>query len=151
MSKLITVEGNYSEIIHYKEEKPIWMQLIPNNKKAILVIKAKALVGFDLHKAKFEIDSNSKSIKILHLPKAEVISIEPDIQYYDLKDSALNRFKPEDYSKMQQEAMALIKQKVLEGDLPEKAIQQGKQHLALLSEFAKWNGWKVETNYKLEK
>jgi len=144
VSKLITVEGNYSEVIHYKDSKPMWLNLIPNHKKAIIIIKAKAMVGFDLSKAKFEVNIDTHSIHISKLPEAEIISVEPEIEYYDLKDSALNRFTPEDYTKLQKKGVELIKQKVIEGELPKLAIERGKDHLKLITEIVKANGWKVE-------
>jgi hypothetical protein len=144
VSKLITVEGNYSEVIHYNESRPKWLSLIPNHKKAIIMVKAKAMVGFDLTKAEFEVNLENHSISISKLPSAEILSIEPNIEYYDLKDSALNRFKPDDYSAIQKQAVELIKQKVEEGELPKLAIERGKDHLKLVAEIAKVNGWKIE-------
>ena len=64
VSKLITVEGNYSEVIHYNESRPKWLSLIPNHKKAIIMVKAKAMVGFDLTKAEFEVNLENHSISI---------------------------------------------------------------------------------------
>lgn len=144
VSKLITVEGNFSEVIHYNESKPKWLNLLPNHKKAIIMVKAKAMVGFDLTKAEFEVNLENHSISISKLPEAEVLSVEPEIEYYDLKDSALNRFKPDDYSAIQKQAVELIKQKVAEGELPKLAIERGKDHLKLVAEIAKANGWQVE-------
>lgn len=148
VSKLITIEGNYSEVVHFREDKPKWLSLIPNNKRAIVIVKAKALVGFDLTKTIFEVNAENKTIIVKELPKPEVLSIEPQLEYYDIKDSALNRFKPQDHSALQKEAIDLIKKKVEEGDLPQMAIERGKGQLQLIQELARVNGWKVESPVK---
>ena len=48
--KFITVEGDFSEIYHYENVKDKWLNLLLGKKKALILIEAKAHVGFDLTK-----------------------------------------------------------------------------------------------------
>ena len=48
--KLVTVEGDFAEIYHYKSLKDKWVDYFIGRKKAIILINAKAHVGFDLNK-----------------------------------------------------------------------------------------------------
>ena len=52
--KLITVEGEFAEIYHYENTKERFMSMVSSKKKAILLINAKAYVGYDLSKIKME-------------------------------------------------------------------------------------------------
>ena len=46
--KLITVEGDFAEIYHYEGLKDKWIQKLLGTKKALVLIDAKAHIGFDL-------------------------------------------------------------------------------------------------------
>ena len=50
--KLVTVEGDFSEIVQYKAVKPKLLSVYNARKKALVTVSAKAMVGFDLAKAK---------------------------------------------------------------------------------------------------
>ena len=45
--KFITVEGDFAEIYHYEDVKQRFLKLITSRKKALVIINAKAHVGFD--------------------------------------------------------------------------------------------------------
>jgi hypothetical protein len=48
--KFITVEGDFAEIYHYEDVKQRFLKLISSRKKALVVINAKAYVGYNLSK-----------------------------------------------------------------------------------------------------
>lgn len=50
MCKFITVEGDFAEIYHYEDVKERFLKLVSSTKKALVIIDAKAHVGFDLSK-----------------------------------------------------------------------------------------------------
>ena len=54
--KFITVEGDFAEIYHYEDVKERFLKLVSSKKKALVVINAKAYVGFDFNK--IELDAN---------------------------------------------------------------------------------------------
>ena len=60
--KFITVEGDFSEIYHYEDVKEKFLKLITSKKKALVVINAKAHVGFDLRKLKMDANPTAKRL-----------------------------------------------------------------------------------------
>ena len=53
--KFVTVEGDFAEIYHYEDVKEKFLKLISSRKKALVVINAKAHVGFDLSKVQMSL------------------------------------------------------------------------------------------------
>jgi len=145
--KLITVEGEFSEIHNYSESKVLF-SLIPVEKKALLVVKAKAMVGFDLSKIQIDSDSQKKTLTITKFPEPETMSVEPDIQFYDIKNNMFNKFSSEDFTKLNAEVVQKIKDKVQEGTLPELARAQALETLQLIDTITDAMGWKMLYNGK---
>ena len=90
VGKLVVTEGHFSEVITYKNSNKYFLDMISFEKKAIVIVNAKVTVAYDLHQMKYDIDEKNKTITILSIPKEE-ISIYPDIQYYDVEQSKLNK------------------------------------------------------------
>jgi Protein of unknown function (DUF4230) len=100
------------------------------------------LMGYDFKKCTFEIDAETKKIKILSFPDPEILSMEPDIKYYNLENGLFNKFDNEDMTKLQVEAKKKINDKVAESDLPSIAKKQMQN---LLSELSAINHWQLES------
>jgi predicted SPOUT superfamily RNA methylase MTH1 len=94
--KFITVEGDFAEIYHYEDVKQRFLKLISSKKKALVVINAKAHVGFDLSKIDLQADTDKKKIILTHFPQPEVLSIETNLNYYYKTDCYFNRFEAND-------------------------------------------------------
>jgi len=60
--KFITVEGDFAEIYHYENLKDKWIQKLLGTKKALVLIDAKAHIGFDLTKIKMEANEEKQHI-----------------------------------------------------------------------------------------
>ena len=78
--KLVSVEGDFAEIYSYENIKEGFMKVLSSKKKALVVINAKAQVGYDLKKLLLKADLDKKRIVLSEFPEPEVLSIEPDIQ-----------------------------------------------------------------------
>ena len=74
--KLITVEGEFAEIYHYENTKERFMSMVSSKKKAVLLINAKAYVGFDLSRIRMEAITEKKTIKLTDFPDPQVLSLE---------------------------------------------------------------------------
>jgi len=53
MSTLITVEGEFSETFTHRDGRKMFLNLLQLEKKALIIIKAKVLIGFDLTPNKY--------------------------------------------------------------------------------------------------
>lgn len=142
--KLVTVEGDFSEIVTYKDVKPILLDLYTAEKKALVTVSAKAMVGFDLTKAKITKDDRTRTIRISSFPEPEVISIDANIEYYHTSDNILNKFVPEDHTKIIKTTKESILKKIPESGLHTKAIEQANQLMIGLEKIAERLNWKLE-------
>ena len=70
-----------------------FLRLVSSRKKALVVINAKAHVGFDLSKIQMDSDVKTKTLTLFHFPEPEVLSIETDLNYYDKSDGMFNKFE----------------------------------------------------------
>jgi Protein of unknown function (DUF4230) len=139
--KVVTAEGHFSEIFDYSNTSNITSFLpITSTKKALLIVNAKVLMGFDFKKCKFEIDAETGKINILSFPKPEVLSIEPDIKYYNMENGLFNKFDNNDLTKLQAEAKQKILDKIPESELPQIAQKQMQQ---LMGELKTINNWQL--------
>jgi hypothetical protein len=142
--KLISVEGEFQEIIDSSEEKKVFLNLITSRKKSLLVVKGKAHVGFDLRKISIQADKDKKLITIGQLPEPEIIALETDIRYYDIQSNILNRYREEDLNVLQDKAKVLMKQKVENSKLPIVAKNQGIEVISLLKTTTELIGWQLK-------
>ncbi|MCD8528773.1 MAG: DUF4230 domain-containing protein [Chitinophagales bacterium] len=99
VKKLMLVEGSFAEVYTYKEADKIFYGLWPVEKKVIVMVNAKASVGYDMAKVTYTIDKDKKQVIIGKLPEQEII-IEPDIKYYDIQESQFYQLNAEDLSKI---------------------------------------------------
>jgi hypothetical protein len=144
--KLITVEGDFSEIFHHTEKQPVFFNLWSTEKKAMIIVKAKAQVGYDLSKMEFELNEPNRKITLLSLPKPEILSLQTDYQYYDVSDGTFNKFDAEDFTKLQIDAKKFIEERVMDSNLPKLADNQAGEVFQLLRNTTQSMGWKFEIN-----
>ena len=142
--KFITVEGDFAEIYHYEDVKERYLKLITSRKKALVVINAKAHVGFDLSKIKLESDVKTKTVTLFHFPQPEVLSIETDLNYYDKKDGMFNKFEASDLTELHNEAKNHIMNKVPESGLYEIAKKEALESVLLIENIVETIGWKLD-------
>ena len=137
--KLVTVEGHISEMYSYKDHRSF--DLSPFRKKALLRVNAKASIGYDFEKVKFNIDQESKTITIEDFPEPEVLSIDHDLDYYDITQGTFNTFTNEDYNKINKRAKEYVKTLAGEGDLINSAKEQKDELLSTLGLLLNGLGW----------
>jgi hypothetical protein len=101
-----------------------------------VIIKARALLGFDLSKKQLEANETNRQLSIKSFPAPEIISLETDCQYYDVSNGTFNKFSPNDLTQIQQEAKQVIRQKIDNGHLPKMALEQAGEALSLVQHTA---------------
>jgi len=142
--KLITVEGEFAEIYQYENVREHFLKLISSKKKALLVINAKVNVGFDLKKIEMKADPKAKKIILTNFPLPEVLSIEPDVKYYDIKEGLFNRFKTTDLSTLNQEAKEHILAKIPDSGLLDTARKEALDAVHMIESMVQAIGWKLD-------
>jgi len=144
VSKLITVEADFAEIYHYEADKYKWLQLLIGKKKALLLIDAKAHVGFDLTKIKLSSDTKNKVIHITNFPQPELLSIETDFKYYDKKEGWLNPLTSSDLTAINKEAKQHIVDKIPGCGILEEASAKALETVKLMEKLAATINWKLD-------
>lgn len=142
--KLISVEGEFSEIYHYENVKERFMSLISSKKKAILLVNAKAQIGYDLSKIKMEANLGSKTIFLQNFPKAEVLTIETDLKYYDKSEGFFNKFQADDLTELNKEAKQFVIDKIPESGLVETANKELLEAIGIIENIVETIGWKLD-------
>jgi len=142
--KFITVEGDFAEIYHYQDVKQKFLKLITSKKKALVVVNAKAYIGFDLSKVEMKANSNTKTLVLQNFPEAEVLSIDTTLDYYDKKDGYFNKFEANDLTDLQNEAKIHIKDKIPESGLYQAAQKEALEAIQLIENLVQTIGWKLD-------
>ena len=144
MCKFITVEGDFAEIYHYEDVKERFLKLISSKKKALVVINAKAYVGYDLSKIKLKADNYKKKIILEHFPQPETLSIETNLNYYDKSDGLFNKFEATDLTDLHNEAKQHIQDKIPQSGLIQVAQKEALETILLMETIVETIGWKLD-------
>ncbi len=139
VTKLVTVEGYFSEIYDYQE---YWgYDLGPFRKKALIRVKAKVSVGYDLTKMNFEANSATKTITISNMPDPEIMSIDHDLDYYDITEGTFNTFDEKGYNKMNKNAKEKVRKEAMNSDLFLTAEAESAQLMDIMEFMVEGAGW----------
>ncbi|RDB06453.1 DUF4230 domain-containing protein [Runella aurantiaca] len=143
--KVVMAEGYFTEIFDYKDDKTYWY-LFKNSKKALVIAKAKVLVGFDFAKMRYHIDEKTNKMVVEYFPAPEVLSIDTDYKFYDIENGLWNRFNQEDYTNLLVDAKQAMNEKALTSDLPRIANNQVQ---FMMYQLAASMGWNVDMQLPL--
>lgn len=147
--KLVTVEGEFSELYDETNIRQFTVYFpLPGTfdftKKAILRVHGKVLVGYDLEKIKINADSTTRTITLSNLPEPEILSVDHEVSYENLQESWFNSFSADDYTQLNKNAKAVLRQKAIESRLLEDARLQGDQLIEAIRFMVESSGWKLQ-------
>lgn len=147
VGKLVVTEGTFSQVYSYKDSKKFYLDIFSARKKALIVVNAKASVAYDLSKLKVEVNEETKTVNITHIPEEE-ISISPDINYYDVSQDYLNQFEAEDYNKIKNRIEGSLRKKIENSALKSNAKNRLISELQKLYILTNSMGWTLEYKSK---
>lgn len=147
VSKLVVMEGNFSEVFNYENSKEIFGDYLTADKRALVVVNAKVTVGYDLKQLTYIIDEASKTLEILNIPDQEV-SISPDLQYYDIQSDFLNPFDAEDYNAIDESVRLALMNKIENSSLKTNAENRLISELARFFVLTESLGWTLKYKSK---
>lgn len=142
--KLITVEGEFAEIYHYENVKEHFLSMVTSKKKAIILINAKAHIGFDLSKIRMEAINEKKVIRLTEFPQPEVLSVETDFKYYDKKEGLFNKFDSSDLTELNTKAKKHILDKIPESGLLDSAKTEAIEAVLMMQNIVETIGWTLD-------
>lgn len=138
--KIVTAEGHFNEIYNYEESSKLF-GFIPTHKKALVIVTAKALIGYDFEKCTWELDEDNRKIRLKQFPHPEILSLDTDYKYYNIEENLLNKFSREDLAKIQSNGKKQVMEAAKKSDLPKIAAEQMR---TLLTEIIYSKNWKIE-------
>ena len=147
-TKLITIEGYFSEIYDYQDYYGYDFSVF--RKKALIRVKAKVSVGFDLEKIKITSVPDQKTIVIGDIPPAELLTLEHDLDYYDIQEGIFNTFTKEDYNKLNANAKEFIRKKAQESQLFDQASLQKNKLFEMIQLMVESSGWTLKMESETE-
>jgi len=140
VGKLIVTEGYYSKVFTFKNSQSLFLNLWTSDKKALVVVNAKATVEYDLRQLGTEIDAENKTLILKKIPEP-VLNIYPDIEYYDVTQDYFNSFEAKDYNKIKNSVTAQIRTQIEKSDLMENSRERLMVELTNLYVLTKSMGW----------
>ncbi len=141
VTKLITVEGYFSEI--YSEEDTKNYYLFSSTKRVLIKVKAKVSAGYDLSNMKIDADAATKTLRISNIPEPTIIAVEPEISYYDIANGVFNTFTTEDYTRLNKKAVDTIRTQASQSNFMNTVKTQGVKNFDAIRALAEGMGWKV--------
>lgn len=145
--KLVTVEGDFSELFTYHSEEAAfdWLKRFsPFQKKAILRVKGRASVGYDLKTLNLKIDEETRTVSLLNMGPPTLLSLEHDVDYFDIEAGSFTSFTAEDHTRINAQAKEMIRGKVPSSGLYEAAAAQRDELLMVLRAVVENAGWRFE-------
>jgi hypothetical protein len=144
--KLITVEGDFSEILTHRDDKAFLFNLLHLEKKALIIVHARVSVGFDFSQSKVSAVTSNKTIYFERFPEPTVLSIETDLEYYDIKKGVINKFSEKDLTNLNKKAKEMIRATAVKSHLMEAAHNQAEETIRLIKHLVEPAGWKLNVN-----
>ncbi|WP_303917535.1 DUF4230 domain-containing protein [Draconibacterium sediminis] len=146
--KLITVEGEFSELYTHRDEKQLFFKLFQTEKRALLIVKAKVMIGFDLTKINIDINPHKKLVELSRFPEPEILSIDSDLEYYDIQKGIINKINEADLTNMNKRSKEFIREKVEESHLVQIAKDQATDTIAIVQQLIESVGWQFEAEHR---
>ncbi|SRX76245.1 DUF4230 domain-containing protein [Aequorivita antarctica] len=147
VGKLIVTEGSYAQVFTYNDSKDLLYGMFDARKKALVVVNAKASIAYDLSKVNTTVDETTKTVTITNIPEPE-LSINPNIEYYDVTQDYLNQFSASDYNKIKQRVEKSLRKKIEASELRTNAQNRLISELQKIYILTNSMGWKLEYNGK---
>lgn len=138
--KIVVAEGQLNEIYNYENTKKL-LNFIPSTKKALVIVRAKVLIGYDIEKCKWTVDESRKEIRLVDFPKPEILSVDCDFNYYYFEDDLFNVIGRKDLDQIQRLAKEQVKKAAIQSGLMKIAADQMK---LLLEEVTSVNQWTIQ-------
>ena len=149
VAKLVTVEGDVSELYNSTDTRNVTMYLpLPARfsfqKKATVEVRGTVLVGYDLSKMRVDVDEATQTVRLGNLPQPGILAIDHEMIYRNLEESWFNTFTAEDYSKLNQEAKERLRAEALKSRLLQEAEAQGNAILETIRFLVEGAGYRLE-------
>jgi hypothetical protein len=144
VSKLITIESDFTEIMHHQDSKNLLLNLFKSDKKAIVLANSKVMVGFDMKQIRIKPEPENRTIKLIHFPQPQVLSIETNLEYYDISNGLFNKFDAADLTKINKKVKENIELKIPQSGILNTAQEKALDTIKMIEQIVDTFGWKLD-------
>src|SRR5690606_8227833 len=113
-------------------------------KEALVRVKARVSIGYDLEGMSLKADQESRTITLFAPDDPQILSVEHDVDYYDLKEGLFNSFSPRELTRLTGKAKQQVIEKVPMTGLFHEAHRQRDDMIGMMRGIAETAGWKLE-------
>ncbi|HRH99533.1 MAG TPA: DUF4230 domain-containing protein [Saprospiraceae bacterium] len=142
--KIGLVEMQMSELINTKDY--YYFDISPLRKSAIARVQGTVTAGINMDSASVTMYEKERKVVMTYPSTPEILSVDHDIDYYDLQQGTFNTFKPEELTNFNQQAKQIIIQKSVQAQLLTKAEVRQNEMLSQLKLLAEQTGWELVLN-----
>lgn len=111
----------------------------------MVVVNAKAVVAYDLSNLNYQINKETKTLQITTIPEPE-LSINPNIEFYDVTQDYLNQFEADDYNTIKKKITQNLRKKIQASSLMKNAENRLISELQKLFVLTNSMGWTLVYN-----
>ena len=144
VGKLVVTEGSYAQVFTYNDTEKL-LGFLDAKKKALVVVNAEATISYDLSQIETEVDQVTKTVTITKIPEPE-LKINPNIEYYDVKQDYLNKFEAKDYNIIKKKVENLLRKKIEASELRTNAQNRLISELQKIYILTNSMGWTLQYN-----
>lgn len=144
VGKLVVTEGSYAQVFTYNDTEKL-LGFLDAKKKALVVVNAEATISYDLSQIETEVDQVTKTVTITKIPEPE-LKINPNIEYYDVKQDYLNQFEAKDYNVIKKKVENLLRKKIEASELRTNAQNRLISELQKIYILTNSMGWTLQYN-----
>ena len=124
--------------------------MVSSKKKAIVLANAKVSIGFNMKKVEFQANPDKRTIKLTHFPEPEVLSIETDVEFYDVQNGLFNKFDASELTELNKKVKQNIADKIPNSDLLINAQNKAFETLNIIEQMVDTFGWKLDYSKNTE-
>jgi hypothetical protein len=148
VSKLVTIEGDFVEYYNYENRPSFYNShywLTDQFKKTVQMrVKAKVLVGYDLHQLRVDAYPEERRIVISNLPEPEILAVDHQIDFFEKDATIFWPLSNEDYLKVSKGAEEAIREAALNSELMQRARTEGNELFDIMAFIVTSTGWSLE-------
>ncbi|MBK7406741.1 MAG: DUF4230 domain-containing protein [Saprospirales bacterium] len=148
VSKLVTIEGNFVEYYDYENRPSFYSShywITDQFKKTVqLRVRAKVLVGYDLHNIRVDAYPEERRIVISNLPEPEILAVDHQIDFFDKEATVFWPLSDEDYLNVSKGAADQIRKAALNSELIPRAKSEGNELFDIMAFMVTNTGWSLE-------
>lgn len=89
-------------------------------------------------------DMERRTIVLSNFPPPEVLSISPELEFYDIRNDLFYAFTPKDLTELTKQAKQHILDKIPESVLMDQARKEAKEAILIIEKLVEMIGWRLD-------